>query len=121
MLVGTSQREDLLIRAAWYIFTYIGLGCLIYFQIIFVVAGVRGITHAFSIFIEVIGAIEILWYLIWFLPYRSYLQRPGIRPTPLTRTQRRQLFRKALDLIPDGEQFVGGCRTRTWRISAARI
>lgn len=69
-------------------------------------AGVSGVTHPFSIFVEVVGAIEILWYLAWFLPYRHYLQRPGIRPTPLRRAQRRQLFRKALDLITDGEQFV---------------
>lgn len=106
MLLGQSTAEYALIKAIIYTFRYLGLICLIYFYLALSIGGVRWISHPVSITIETIGAIEILFYLFWFLPYRHYLhkQRPAF-PPPLTREERQTLFYKSLAVTPDIELF----------------
>lgn len=106
MLLGQSTAEYVLIKAVIYTFGYLGLICLVYFYLAVSVGGVRWISHPVSIAIETIGAIEILFYLFWFLPYRYYLhkQRPAF-PTPLNREERQELFFKSLAVTSDIELF----------------
>lgn len=106
MLVGQSTAEYVLVKAVIFTFSYLGLICLVYFYLALSIGGVAAISHPVSIFIECVGAIEILFYLFWFLPYRYYLhkERPAF-PPPLNREQRQCLFKKSLDATSDVELF----------------
>ncbi|GKT56152.1 alpha/beta hydrolase fold family [Colletotrichum tofieldiae] len=113
MLVGKSVPELILVRSMVVFFQYLGLLCFLYFWFIFALAGVPGIAHPVSIIIEVVGAIEILFYFVWFVPYRSRLQKPGFQPTPLSREERNRFFHQGLDHAPDVEQYI-----RRWHCNA---
>ncbi|KAK8066185.1 hypothetical protein PG997_012932 [Apiospora hydei] len=86
--------------------TYIGLWCLVYFFFVAFAFGLKGISHPVSIVIEVYGLIEILWYFIWFLPFKARLQRPGMPMSPTTRAQRKKLIANILKNVPDVRLFV---------------
>ncbi|KAK2611826.1 hypothetical protein N8I77_005149 [Diaporthe amygdali] len=107
MIVNNSWPEYLGIRLVILLMRDLGLLCLGYFFIVFALGGVIAIAHPVSIAIEALGAIEILFYVSFFLPYRFFLQshRP-YKPTPLTRQERTKLFYKGVSLIPDAEQFI---------------
>ncbi|PVH90175.1 hypothetical protein DM02DRAFT_722590 [Periconia macrospinosa] len=109
MLVGQSNTEYVLIEAVVYVFGYLGLLCLTYFSVALAIGGVPWVSHPFSIAIETIGAIEILFYLFWYLPYVNYLrkQRPRFS-SPLHREQRRDFLQKSLAACSDVELFVKG-------------
>lgn len=106
MLVGKSTAEYLLVQAIIFTFSYIGLACFSYFLLALSIGGVRWILHPISIIIEVVGAIEILFYFLWSLPYRYYLHRqPPNFPAPLSRERRQDLFRRILATTSDLELF----------------
>ncbi|KAL2751825.1 hypothetical protein ACRALDRAFT_2030496 [Sodiomyces alcalophilus JCM 7366] len=106
MIVGSSSWEYLLVRTAMILFTHLGLFCLAYFFILLAIAGIPGISHPVSIAIEALGALEILFYVFWFLPYRAHLQRRRPIPAPLTPDQRRRLFYRQLNLVADVEKYL---------------
>ncbi|KAL5412980.1 hypothetical protein PMIN06_004469 [Paraphaeosphaeria minitans] len=107
MLLGKSTFELALIKAFVYFYSYLGLLCLAYFYLALSIGGVRAVTHPVSIAIEVLGAVEILFYLCWFLPYRSYLRKQkAVFPPPLNRRQRQDLWNRCLAVTPDIELYV---------------
>lgn len=110
MLLGQSTAEYVLIKSIIYLFGYLGLICLIYFYLAVSIGGIRWISHPVSITIETIGAIEILFYLFWFLPYRYYLHKKrAVFPQPLDRVGRQDLFYRSLAVTSDIELF-----TKQW-------
>ncbi|KAF2184754.1 hypothetical protein K469DRAFT_578182 [Zopfia rhizophila CBS 207.26] len=114
MLVGQSTLECALIKTIIYLFSYLGLICLLYFYLALSVGGVRAISHPVSILIECVGVIEILWYLLWFLPYKHRLQKqPAVFPPQLSRDHRRELFQRSLLITTDIELFA-----RKWMCGA---
>lgn len=108
MLVGLSKPELIFVRVTAVLLIYPGLICLGYFVLAALAGGVRAIALPFSIFVEVYGAIEILWYLLWFLPFKHRLQRPGATPSRMTREERKELFTKGMSTAPDLEAYVRG-------------
>lgn len=108
MLVGLSKPELIFVRVTAVLLIYPGLICLAYFVLAALAGGVPAIAHPFSIFIEVYGAIEILWYLLWFLPFKHRLQRTGLVPSRMTREERKELFAKSMNTVPDLESYVRG-------------
>lgn len=108
MASGTSNRLHILFRAVSTLLNNVGLISLVLFLAILALAGQTGIAHPLSIIIAVVGLVEILFYLAWFLPYRSRLQRPGPKPVSLSRTLRKQLFAKGLEHTKDIELYVRG-------------
>jgi pimeloyl-ACP methyl ester carboxylesterase len=106
MLVDHNQFTHAAVIAGKYVVGYAGLGAFFYFLLALFIGGVPAIAFPFSIAVEVYGAIEILWYLLWFLPYKSYLQRPGTRMAEMTRAERKALIEKSLDLVPDVRLFL---------------
>lgn len=108
MVPNKVQYFYVVFRAVLTLINNIGLATLLYFFAILSLAGVRGVSHPVSIFILVVGLIEILFYLAWFLPYRAYRQNPGPRPVPLTRVLRKQLFDRSLQYSHDPELFLRG-------------
>lgn len=114
MIVQKTWPQYIAVRVLIVMMRDLGLLGLTYFYAIFALGGVKAIAHPVSIFIEVIAAIEVLFYLFFFLPYRWYLQTyKPYRPPPMSRSQRARLFYKALSLVPDGEDFV-----RKWMLNA---
>lgn len=107
MIVGKSPFEYVLVKGVIYLASYLGLLCLAYFYLALSIGGWRAVLHPVSLTIEVLGIIEILFYFLWFLPYRSHLhrQRPMF-PPPLNRSQREALFLKSLAVTPDVELYV---------------
>ncbi|TDZ30690.1 hypothetical protein C8035_v001949 [Colletotrichum spinosum] len=114
MIVQKTWPQYLAIRLLIILMKDLGILGLLYFYGVFALFGVPAIVHPFSIVVEVVGGVEILFYLVFFLPYRWFLQtwRP-YKPPPMSRSQRAQLFHKALGLVPDGEEFV-----RKWMLNA---
>ncbi|KAK6081212.1 hypothetical protein SCUP234_04865 [Seiridium cupressi] len=106
MVVNHSPVKYGLVLAAKYAINYVGLGSLFYLQTTFFLGGVRAVLAPLSIFIGIIGLIEVLWYLLWFLPYKAHLQRPGLLMAPTTRAQRKALIEMSLDQVPDVRLFV---------------
>ncbi|ROT37774.1 hypothetical protein SODALDRAFT_399929 [Sodiomyces alkalinus F11] len=106
MIVGPSYAEYLLAGTAMILFTYLGPLCVAYFLLLLSIAGIPGISHPISIAIEVLGALEILFYFVWFLPYRAYLQRRRPLSGPLARDMRRRLFYRQLGHVADMETYL---------------
>jgi hypothetical protein len=107
MLLGKSTFDHVLVKVVVYLFSYLGLLCLSYFFLVLAIGGINAAAHPFSITIEVLGAIEILFYLFWFLPYRSYLRKQkALFPPPLNRQQREALWEKSLSVTPDIELYI---------------
>lgn len=107
MIVNNSWPEYLGIRLVILLMRDLGLLCLGYFFIVLALGGVIAAAHPVSITIEALGAIEILFYVSFFLPYCFFLQshRP-YKPIPLNREERAKLFYRGVSLIPDAEQFI---------------
>ncbi|KAK2615298.1 hypothetical protein N8I77_002063 [Diaporthe amygdali] len=108
MLVGLSKPELIFVRVTAVLLIYTGLLCFAYFVLAALAGGVPAIAHPFSIFIEVYGLIEILWYFAWYLPYKHRLQKPGMAPSQMTREERKALFTQGINLVPDLEIYVRG-------------
>ncbi|KAK2004230.1 hypothetical protein LX36DRAFT_623791 [Colletotrichum falcatum] len=114
MIVQKTWPQYIAVRVLIVMMRDLGLLGFTYFYAIFALGGVDAITHPFSIFVEVVAAIEILFYLFFFLPYKWYLQTwKPYQPPRMGRAQRARLFYKALSLVPDGEEFV-----RKWMLNA---
>ncbi|KAK1700489.1 hypothetical protein BDP55DRAFT_743505 [Colletotrichum godetiae] len=114
MIVQKTWPQYIAVRVLIIMMRDLGLLGLTYFYVVFALGGVKAIAHPVSIFIEVIAAIEILFYLLFFLPYKRYLQTyKPYTPARMSRSQRARLFSKALSLVPDGEEFV-----RMWMLNA---
>ncbi|KAI1879033.1 hypothetical protein JX265_003210 [Neoarthrinium moseri] len=106
MLVNHNPFTYALVVAGKYLVGYVGLGCFLYFVVALFVGNIPAISHPFSITVEVYGAIEILWYFIWFLPFKAYLQRPGLSMIPTTRAQRKALIERLLNHVPNVRLFI---------------
>ncbi|KAK1980737.1 hypothetical protein LZ30DRAFT_794792 [Colletotrichum cereale] len=114
MIVQKTWPQYIAVRALIYMMRDLGLLGLTYFYVMFAIGGVKAIAHPFSIFVEVVAAIEILFYLLFFLPYKWHLQTwKSYRPPQMGRAQRARLYHKLLSLVPDGEEFV-----RKWMLNA---
>ncbi|KAG8169230.1 hypothetical protein KVR01_001979 [Diaporthe batatas] len=108
MLVGLSKPELIFVRVSAALLIYPGLICFAYFVLAALAGGVPAIAHPFSILIEVYGAIEILWYVFWFLPFKHRLQKRGLVPARMTKEERKELFTKGMSTAPDLETYVRG-------------
>ncbi|KAK6849369.1 hypothetical protein PG995_013202 [Apiospora arundinis] len=106
MLLDHNRWTFALVVGMKYTFTYLGIWCLTYFFLVAFAFGRAGIAHPISIAIEAYGAAEILWYFVWFLPFKARLQRPGMPMAPMTRAQRRKLIAKILQTVPDMRLFM---------------
>lgn len=106
MLLNHNRWTWTAIYAGQFVSGWPAVGCVIYFFFVLFAFGRRGIAHPVSLAIEAYGIIELLWYFVWFLPYKTRLQRPGMPMTPLSRAERRVLISRALSNVPDVRMFV---------------
>ncbi|KAK2065596.1 hypothetical protein LY76DRAFT_667777 [Colletotrichum caudatum] len=114
MIVQKTWPQYIAVRVLIVLMRDLGFLGFTYFYVIFALGGVDAITHPFSILVEVVAAIEILFYFLFFLPYKWYLQTwKPYRPPRMSRSQRARLFYKSMGLVPDGEEFI-----RKWMLNA---
>ncbi|EJT75902.1 hypothetical protein GGTG_05828 [Gaeumannomyces tritici R3-111a-1] len=111
-VLGRAKAEYILARCLVFIFTYFGLLCGGYFIVAATYGGIPCITHPVSIAIEVIAAVELLWFLFAYMPFRKLAQRNTttdctlLQPEPLNRAERAAFFAKCMSLVPDMEYFI---------------
>ncbi|ELQ44096.1 hypothetical protein OOU_Y34scaffold00100g4 [Pyricularia oryzae Y34] len=112
LMAGVGRDQVLIAETMAFLFRYWGAICAGYVVAAGAFAGLDGIKHPFSIVVEAITVIELLWYVCWYLPYRHKLQRcttedgAMLQPPPLSREERSAFFCKCLSLVPDMETFV---------------
>lgn len=56
--------------------------------------------------LEFVAATEVLFYFLVFLPRNHLFQNPAVHPVVPPRAERRELFRKCLDTVPDIKEFI---------------
>ncbi|KAL8406325.1 hypothetical protein RB596_004973 [Gaeumannomyces avenae] len=111
-ILGRGKVEYVIARCLVFPFTYFGLLCGGYFIVAAAYGGIPCITRPVSIVIEVIAAVELLWFLLAYLPLRKLLQRNTttdgalLQPEPLNRAERAAFFAKCMSLVPDMEYFI---------------
>lgn len=105
-MIGTSPAEYYFIR-----FCIIGLHYLVplalcYCALNIFLHGFKAATYRVPLVIECIAVAESLFFLCVYLPYKSYLQKEAVHPTPPTREERRELFRLCNENIEDPREYL---------------
>jgi hypothetical protein len=96
-MIGTSLTEYIFIRACIFL-----LHLLAPASIIFSLANVLiGLPFQLPWLLRGWLALEAGFYLAIYLPYKEYLQKPAKHPTPPCREDRRKLFWRCHNTIPD--------------------
>ncbi|KAM0279106.1 hypothetical protein ACHAQH_004792 [Verticillium albo-atrum] len=113
MIIGQSHLKSLAFRVAVTLINYIGLVALNFITTIVFLGGIRRLSSPLAILLLLVAIPEILFYLVWFLPYRVRLQGHGPKPVPLSRGLRSSIFKRGLDDVPDIEQYI-----RKWHSNA---
>jgi hypothetical protein len=69
---------------------------------------VLGLLHSYRLpwFVEVLALAETLFYALFWIYRKSYLQRPATHPPLYSEETRRQLVKRCIDLIPNHETYI---------------
>ncbi|KAM0324668.1 hypothetical protein ACHAQA_008059 [Verticillium albo-atrum] len=113
MIIGQSRVKSLAFRGVATLVNYIGLVALNFITTIVFLGGFRSLASPLATLLFLVSVPEILFYLVWFLLYRSRLQGHGPKPVPLSRGLRKSIFKRGLDHVPDMEQYI-----RKWHSNA---
>lgn len=111
-ILSEGRWDYFVARGLVFLFTYFGLLCGGYFVVAAAYGGLPWISHPASIAIEILAAIELLWFLCAYLPFRELAQRKTrtdsalLQPEPLNRAERAAFFAKVTSLVPDMEHFI---------------
>ena len=102
-MIGTSPSEYVFARASIIFLHYVlpfGACCYAIASII------QPPKHPISLIIEIWAVLEVLFFLMVYLPRRYMLQRPAIHPADAPRQKRRELFDITHGVIEDHEQYL---------------
>ncbi|KAF2094527.1 hypothetical protein NA57DRAFT_46698 [Rhizodiscina lignyota] len=102
-MIGTSLLDYLFIRTCIFCLHSITPLSIFYCLVVFVLQISRYRTYWI---LEYFFVAETVFYLFIYLPRRHYLQAPAIHPPPLAIEQRRQLFQRIHESIPNIERFL---------------
>jgi hypothetical protein len=105
-MIGTSAFEWYLICTAIFLLRYVTPLCVVYFVAVITLYGFKAAYSPASLVIASIAIAETLFYLLVFLPYRIYLQREAVHPPTLPRHERKALFARCNENIPEGEAYL---------------
>jgi hypothetical protein len=110
-MIGTSRAEYCFIRTCIFVLNLIAPVCTFYCAV-FLVCRILGISlllpfsHRVSFVVQSWAALEAVFYVFVFPPYRSYLQAKADHPPSVERPERRQLFLKSAETIPDVKEYL---------------
>lgn len=105
-MIGTTTFDLLLIRSCIIFLHYIAPLCSLYCITNIILYGLKAALSPLPLTIECIAIAETLFYLCIYLPNRAYLQRDAVHPPPVSRSERRELFQRCNENIPDGEAYL---------------
>lgn len=100
-MIGTSTWDYIFIRACIFVLHWIAplsvLWCLIslFYPRLYI-----------SWILQVWASLETAFHLLVYYPRKIYLQRAATHPTPISREQRRVLFQRCHQNIPDPERYL---------------
>ena len=104
-MLGTSAPEYGFIRACILFLQSIPPLSLLYCAA--ALTGLRRTSHLPTV-IEVWLAAESAFWACFFLPYRSYLQRPTLHPPRFSKAERRKLVSRVLSNVDEHEGYIRG-------------
>ncbi|CRK12752.1 hypothetical protein BN1723_007431 [Verticillium longisporum] len=101
-MVGTSIWDYVLIRTSIFLLSLIAPLSTLYSlaRVLF------PLPLPFPVGLEVWLALEAVFYLVFYLPRRAYLQRAAVHPPTACREDRRRLFRECNNNVPDPERYL---------------
>ncbi|KUJ18743.1 uncharacterized protein LY89DRAFT_503672 [Mollisia scopiformis] len=116
-MIGISKAEFYFIRSCIIGLHYLAPLCLLYCAFVVALYGLKtAVTSPVPLVIESLAVAESLFFLFVYIPYRYYLQKDAIHPPAPTREERRELFRRCDENIPDPELYLQkwflGCDSR---------
>lgn len=105
-MIGTSTFDLYFIRTSIFFLRFVAPLCAV--PCIAAVAryGFRAAISPVPLVFGSVAAAEALFYLVGYLPYQARLQREAVHPSTLSRPERKDLFQKCHDTIPDGEAYL---------------
>ncbi|KAJ4157947.1 uncharacterized protein LMH87_008499 [Akanthomyces muscarius] len=109
-MIGTSLWDYIFIRTCIFFLHLIAPVSVIYTLVNLLV----GLPFQVPLALQVWLAFEASFYLAIYLPYNEYLQKAARHPEPLCREDRRRLFKRCHETIPDPVQYL-----RKWFRGAA--
>ena len=112
-MIGSSTSELCFIYICIFFLHYLAPACIVYCLLLVISYGLRANTYRFSLIFETVAILESIFYLFVYLPYRSYLQHAAVHPPQLNREERKKLFTKCNENIPDIEAYL-----RSWFLGA---
>jgi hypothetical protein len=105
-MIGTSTFDLYLIRTSIFVLRYVAPLCAIPCIATVACYGLRGVLSPVTLTLTSVAAAETLFYLVGYLPYQARLQREAAHPPTLSRPERKALFQKCHNSIPNGEAYL---------------
>ncbi|KAI0810180.1 hypothetical protein GGR55DRAFT_128304 [Xylaria sp. FL0064] len=112
-MIGTSLPEYVLIRISIFLLQYTTPICLVYLLASSTVKGAGGVLSWSGKVAIGYSVIDSLYALFIFYPYNQRLKQAAEHPPLLPRAERRALFIRCLDNVPDVSDYL-----RTWFLGA---
>ncbi|KAI0107790.1 hypothetical protein GGR51DRAFT_141781 [Nemania sp. FL0031] len=112
-MIGTSLPEYIFIRISICLLQYTTPICLLYLLVLFAIEGKQGASYWTSKIVIGYSIIDVLYAIFIYYPYNRRLQQVAEHPPLLPYTERRALFLRCLDNIPDIARYL-----RTWFLGA---
>ncbi|KAI1122485.1 hypothetical protein F5Y10DRAFT_74977 [Nemania abortiva] len=112
-MIGTSLPEYIFIRISICLLQYTTPICLLYLLTLIAIEGRGGASYRTSKVAIGYSIIDILYALFIYYPYNRRLKQAAEHPPLLPRAERRALFIRCLDNIPDVTSYL-----RTWFLGA---
>ncbi|CAG8971438.1 hypothetical protein HYALB_00002021 [Hymenoscyphus albidus] len=105
-MIGTSAAEYYFIRLCIVGLHYLAPLALCYCALNILLHGLQVAIYRVPLVIECVAVAEALFFLCVYLPYKSYLQREAVHPTPPTREERQELFQLCNENIENPREYL---------------
>ncbi|KAI0549647.1 hypothetical protein F4679DRAFT_260892 [Xylaria curta] len=112
-MIGTSLPEYIFIRISILCLQYTTPICVVYLLALIALKGTEEISSWTSKVVIGYGILDALYALFIYYPYNRRLKEAAVHPPPLPRAERRELFIRCLNNIPDIASYL-----RTWFLKA---
>jgi hypothetical protein len=105
-MIGTSTAEYIFIRGCILFLHNIAPASLLYCALLLCPLPTALSVYRLPVPIETWLVAEATFFTVFFLPYKSYLQRPAIHPELPSREERAKLFERCNATVKDPEKYL---------------
>lgn len=106
MLVGNSRPEYIVTRLAIWGLRFVAPASIAYSALVFLQLGQGLLQTRWLAPLHIWMFSEASFYLVVYLPFRAYLQRPAVHPPPVGRPERQNLLDRIKDNVADPELYL---------------